>query len=270
MIKETIFEVPKIRVASKIEMNESTCYLFEMEHNRHTETTLMDIFDLTMNQWHWDKFITPGSTAVDIGTHIGDTTIAMQFLSRGVVLGIEPNPMIKAYLDLNANVNSHLGKFVTASEAVTTADVDEVIILDHNNELCNGGLIDPTWTPAVQQRMRSIAGQSITTPGLTLEHLCQKYLTEEEINNISFIKTDTEGHDVSIIQSSKDFINRIKPVLFIEWFFAFTEVENTHMFEVIEDLGYKAFDPYTLQPADINNVISDLLLIHSDKVNQYL
>jgi hypothetical protein len=42
------------------------------------------------------------------------------------------------------------------------------------------------------------------------------------------------------------------------------------MFEVIEDLGYKAFDPYTLQLADINNRISDLLLIHASKVDQYL
>lgn len=270
MITETKFAVPKIRAASKIEMGDQTCYLFEMEHPGHQETTLMDIFNHTVNKCKWDRFIRPGSTCVDVGGHIGDTTIAMQFLSRGVVLGVEPNPVIKSYLDLNCHVNSHLGKFVTAGEAVTTQDVDQVVIMDHNNALCNGGLIDPSWTPELQQRMRSMAGDSVTAPGMTLEHLCQKYLTQEEIQNISFIKTDTEGHDVSILESSKEFIDALKPVLFIEWFFHYTEVEVAKMFEVIQDIGYVAYDPETLEPATATNKIPDLLLLHKSKISEYL
>jgi FkbM family methyltransferase len=270
MIKETKFQVPKIRTASKIEMGDDICYLFEMEHPGHTETTLMKIFDNTINKCQWDKYIKPGSTCVDIGTHIGDTTIAMQFLARGVVLGVEPNPVIKSYLDLNCHVNSHLGKFVMAGEAVTTQDVDAVVIMDHSNQLCNGGLIDPSWTPELQQQMRGMAGDSVTVPGMTLENLCKKYLTDDEIANISFIKTDTEGHDVSILESSKEFIDRIKPVLFIEWFYHFTDVEITKMFAVIDDIGYTAYNPMTLELASPEQKIPDLLLIHKSKIGEYL
>ena len=207
---------------------------------------------------------------IDIGGHSGDTAVPMQFVARGTVLAVEPNPLIKPYLDLTCNMNGHLGKFIVADEAVTTEDTDALEILDHNNALCNGGMIDPSWSDNLQQRMLQMAGDKITVRGLTLEHLCQKYLTDEEIANISFIKTDTEGHDVSIIESSAAFIDKIKPVLFIEWFFAFTDVENQHMFKVIEDLGYQAFDPKTLEPASIDKRIDDLACIHKSKIHEYL
>jgi FkbM family methyltransferase len=194
----------------------------------------------------------------------------MQLLAGGTVLVVEPNPTIKPYLDMTCIANGHLGKFVTAGEAVTTEDTDSVTILDHCNALCNGGMIDPSWTPELQQRMEQMSGNSVTVPGLTLEHLCQKYLSQEEIDNISFIKTDTEGHDVSILESSKEFIDRTKPVLFIEWFFAFTEVESQHMFDVIESMDYLPFYPLTLKPASIAERSDDLVLIHKSKVSEYL
>jgi FkbM family methyltransferase len=223
-----------------------------------------------LNDFQWDKFIRPGTTAVDIGGHSGDTAVPMQLLARGTVLAVEPNPTIKPYLDMTCIANGHLGKFVTAGEAVTTEDTDSVTILDHCNALCNGGMIDPAWTPELQQRMKEIGRDSVTVPGLTLEHLCEKYLTAEEIANISFIKTDTEGHDVSILESSLEFIDRIRPVIFIEWFFAFTDVESQHMFDVIESMGYLPFYPETLQPATVNERSDDLVLIHKTKVRDYL
>jgi hypothetical protein len=136
--------------------------------------------------------------------------------------------------------------------------------------MCNGGTIDPTWTPELQDRMRNMSGKKITVQGLTLENLCNRYLTPAEIANISFIKTDTEGHDVSILDSSREFIDRLRPVIFTEWFFGYTDVENQRMFRVIEEMGYRAFDPKTLEPADINTPIPDLVLIHSTKVDDYL
>jgi len=100
--------------------------------------------------------------------------------------------------------------------------------------------------------------------------LLSKYLTEEEINNISFIKTDTEGHDVSILESSADLIDRIKPVIFTEWFFMYTDVESQRLFDVIEKLGYLPFYPTTLEPAVITKHSEDLVLIHKAKVNDYI
>lgn len=272
MIKEHTFAVPErpdIRLGHKVEVGDIACYWFEMNHSGECPRQLLELFDIYLNRYNWDKLIRPGCTVIDIGGHSGDTAVPMQFLSRGTVLSVEPNPGIKKYLDYCCEQNSHLGKFVTAHEAVTTVDMDAVEILDHNNALCNGGLIDPTWTEALQQRMIGIAGDKITVPGLTLEHLLEKYLTPDEINNIGFIKTDTEGHDKSILESSKDLINRIKPIIFTEWFFAYTETESRDLFRVIEELNYLPFYPETLKPATVNQRSEDLVLIHKDKVEEF-
>jgi FkbM family methyltransferase len=266
---ETEFTIPKLRKGHKLDVGDQTCYWFEMDHPGEGQRTLLDIFDQYLNRFQWDKLIRPGSTIVDIGGHSGDTAIPMQFLARGTVLSVEPNPMIKQYLDFACTMNSHLGKFVTASEAVTTQDGVDITIMDHCNALCNGGMIDPSWTPELQQRMIAMSGHNVTVPGLTLETLCNKYLTEEEINNISFIKSDTEGHDVSILESSADFIDRLRPTLFIEWFFAFTDVENRKMFTVIDQLGYDAFYPGSMEPATIDHHSDDLVLIHKSKVKDF-
>lgn len=267
---ETSFNIPNIRKGHRVDVGGVSCYWFEMEHVGESPRSLMGIFDTYLNQYNWDKFIRPGSTVIDIGGHSGDTAVPMQFLSRGTVLSIEPNPVIRPYLEFTCNMNGHLGKFVVASEAVTTEDIDEVEILDHRNSLCNGGLIDDSWSQDLKDRMVGMAGDKVTVKGLTLEHLLNKYLTPDEINNISFLKTDTEGHDISILESSVELIDRIRPVIFTEWFFAYTDAENKRMFDVIERIGYSAFNPETLTPADINNRISDLLLIHKSQVGNYL
>ena len=266
---ESTFSIPKLRCGHKLDIGAYSAYWFEMDHPGESPRSLLDIFDLYLNRFNWDKFIRPGSTIIDVGAHSGDTAVPMQYLSHGTVLAIEPNPIIRPYLEFCCNMNSHLGKFIVASEAVTTEDVDSLEILDHNNALCNGGAIDPSWSTALQDRMRASAGNSFTTRGLTLENICNKYLTEEEIENISFIKTDVEGYDKSILESSANFIDRLRPVLFVEWFFAYTEVETQDLFRVIKQLDYVPYHPETLQPSNTTDRSEDLLLIHRSKIKEY-
>lgn len=270
MTIETTFNIPNVRKGHRVDIEGHTLYWFETDHPGETPRSLLEIFDLYLNQYQWDKLIDPGSTVVDIGAHSGDTAIPMQFIARGTVLAIEPNPIIRPFLDFNCNMNGHLGKFITAGEAITTEDTPAVEILDHHNALCNGGLIDKSWSQALQDRMRAMAGDKFTVPGLTLEHILEKYLTPEEIANISFIKTDTEGHDISILESSANFLDRVRPVIFTEWFFAYTDVENRKMFKVIEDLGYEAFYPKTLGRATIDKPSEDLVLIHKSQIEPAL
>jgi hypothetical protein len=125
--------------------------------------------------------------------------------------------------------------------------------------MCNGGLHDPAWGPELEARIKGISGQSVTVPGDTLQSVCKHLLTEREYNTIGFIKTDTEGHDVSILESSHAMLKELRPVIFMEWFFAYGERENKRMFEVIKSLDYVALDPATLLPPMTQT--SDLLLV---------
>ena len=269
MIKEQTFAVPErsdIRLGHKVEVGDISCYWFEMNHSGECPRQLLELFDIYLNRYNWDKLIRPGCTVIDIGGHSGDTAVPMQFLSRGTVLSVEPNPNIKRYLDYCCQQNSHLGKFVTAHEAVTTEDTDSVVIMDHCNGMCNGGLIDDSWTQELKDRVQGMGRESITVPGMTLEHICEKYLTPEEIANIGFIKTDTEGHDIEIIANIRDILVKYKPVLFTEWFTHYSAADTARLFQVIEDAGYVALYPETMQEADPGIRSEDLVCIHRDNL----
>ena len=267
---ETVFKIPELKKGYKLDLPGTSVYYFDIDHNSSNGPNYLSIFNSFMVENNWHQFVAPGSTTIDIGAHTGDTTIILQYLSRGTTLAVEPIPFNYEYTKFNGIVNSHLGKIITVEGAVTTSDDVVLEIYDHNNNLLNGGVIDPNWSPELQAHMRGVASQGVRVHGMTLETICKRYLTNEEINNISFIKSDTEGHDVSIIRSSKDFIDRIRPILFIEWFSGFGPKENTDMFQLFEEVEYTAFDPQTLEPADINKPISDLVLIHKEKIKDYI
>ena len=98
--------------------------------------------------------------------------------------------------------------------------------------------------------------------------MLDKYLTKDDIDKIGFIKTDTEGHDIEIIRNSRDILLKYKPVLFTEWFDAYGLDDDKKLFETIEDCGYVAFNPETMEEIDPirRPKTSDLLCLHKDNL----
>lgn len=266
------FEIPKFRTAYSLDLTEygwqnQIAYYFELDHQYATgKSTLKDLFDYYLIKNHWDKWIQPGMTVIDIGGFAGDTAIPMMSRCRSTVLTIEPNYTIRPFLNFNCAVNKHLGKFVIASEAVTNVHTDNLLFRDHQNGLCNGGILDEKWDEETARRVNAISGKELMVSGMPLEDMCKKYLTEDEIRNIGFIKTDTEGHDIEIIRNSADFIVQYKPVIFTEWFFLYSSADVQEMFRVIDYIGYKAFYPETMEPADPSKRSEDLVCIHKDNL----
>ena len=111
-----------------------------------------------------------------------------------------------------------------------------------------------------------MTGSTITIAGLPFVELCKKYLTEQEISKIGFVKIDTEGHDIEIIRGMRDFLQQHKPVLLTEWFFGYSAADSQKLFDAISDAGYVAHYPDTMEPADLNRKSEDLLCIHKDNL----
>lgn len=242
------------------------CHWLEMEHQYERVPSFREIFDYYVEKNHWSKWIKPGMTCIDIGGHSGDTAIPMMVYSRGTVLTVEPNPTIRPYLELNCSLNSHLGKFVVASEAVTDKNINELEFKDHQNGMCNGGLVNESWDAETAVRVMGMSGQSITVSGLTLETMLDQYLTQEEIASIGFIKTDTEGYDIEIIRNIRDILVKYKPVLFTEWFAHYGSADTQELFRVIDSAGYIPFNPETMEPADPGIRSEDLVCLHRDNL----
>ena len=63
-----------------------------------------------------------------------------------------------------------------------------------------------------------------------------------DFHNISFIKIDAEGHDKEIIPTLKEIIDINKPIIQTEIYDGLTPNETDQLINVINDLGYKAYD----------------------------
>lgn len=259
---------PDIRNKQSAEYQGRTGHWCVMNHPGESDRNFQDLVEYYLVKNHWDLLIPTGSTVIDIGGHSGDTAVPMLLAGAAVVLSMEPNPVIKPYLDHVAELNQDLGRIITTDLAVTT-HAQALTIFDHSNQLCNGGMIDPTWTPELTQQVMNMAQQSVACSGDTLAAICAQYLTPEEINRISLIKTDTEGHDASILESSAEFIDAIRPVIITEWFWLYGAAETNRLFDIINSMDYIAFDPMTLTVSNRNQKTDDLLLIHASRLDLY-
>jgi FkbM family methyltransferase len=242
------------------------CTWYDFEHSLHRMPPFGQVFNSYWNEYHYGKWIKPGMTCVDIGAHIGDTALPMMVASRGTILAIEPNPYMLPFLEKNCEANKHLGKFVIATEAVTSETRNNLTFGDHNNAMINGGIIDDTWDPGTAAKVGGMTGKTITITGMPFIDICNKYLSKKEIENIGFIKIDTEGHDIEIIRTMCDFLSKNKPVLLTEWFFGYSANDSQKLFNAIAAAGYIPHNPKTMEPASLDNHIEDLLCIHQDNL----
>jgi FkbM family methyltransferase len=205
-------------------------------------------------------------TCVDIGAHIGDTALPMMAACQATVLAIEPNIHMLPFLEKNCEANQTLGRFVIATEAVTNAVTEDLVFGDHNNAMINGGILDTNWDSGTAATVKGMTGNTLQVKGLPFADICEKYLTQDEIDQIGFVKIDTEGHDIAIIENMRDFLIKHKPVLLTEWFFGYSEADSKKLFAAIHAAGYVAHNPVTMEPVDLNNRIEDLLCIHQDNL----
>lgn len=267
---ENIFSLENTRRLHSYTLDNRTYFYTEWKHSNEGPKDIKSLIHSYSINNNWNKFIPEGSTVLDIGAHTGDTMLPISSLCKdGTILCIEPNSFVREILHINAELNKANSNIIIADEVVTTSDIDSILLFDHNNNNCNGGIIDNTLSHDSVSKQLFYAKNSIECRGLTLESICKKYLSEDQINNIAFIKIDTEGHDKSIIRAANHFLDKYRPVLFIEWFGWFNKEDDTDLFNAIDEINYIAFNPHTFKKAFIDNKVADLILIHKDNIHRY-
>lgn len=247
-------------------INDKTCTWYDFEHPLHRMPPIEKVFSYYWNDYHYGIWIQPGMTCIDIGAHIGDTALPMMVASRATVLAVEPNPHMLPFLQKNCEANQEFGRFVIATEAVSDEYSENLVFGDHNNAMINGGILDESWDAGTASIVKGMTGNTLTITGMPFMDICQKYLTNEEIDRIGFIKIDTEGHDIAIIQNMRDFLIKQKPVLLTEWFFGYSESDSKKLFAVIAEAGYIPHNPETMEVANLGQRCEDLLCIHQDNL----
>ena len=204
------------------------------------------------------SIIRKDSLVIDIGANTGDLTvpIALATGNKGLVLALDPNTQVFAVLAANANLNKEKTNIVPLQFAATETD-GEFYFASSEATFSNGGLINDTNDSAhgkfkLKDKVR----------GVHLETYLRKHFAEW-IPNISFIKVDTEGNDLSVLKTVENIIADYKPSVVTEVFPTLTKQERDDLFHFFSEKGYTIYD---LSHLDLNGGVNRVLLKHADEM----
>ncbi|MBA4850113.1 FkbM family methyltransferase [Emticicia sp. BO119] len=191
----------------------------------------------------YKKILKKGDFIIDIGAHIGDSTIPMALAvgKEGTVLGFDPNPFIYKILEKNATLNKELTNIIPLRLAITTHNGD--FFYNSSEASYNNGGIAET-----KENTHGKFGLEEKVKGVKLEEFLNENYPDL-ISKLSLIKIDTEGYDTEILKSILPFVKKHKPNLIFECFVKLNKTERNILFDLVADLGY---DLYFVEAFDIN------------------
>ena len=171
----------------------------------------------------------PQMTAIDIGANVGDSAALIQEFQPVPTLCIEGNPEYLEYLVENAKVvgNIEIADCFIGNEG-SSVTLDEIASYGGTTSIL--GAVDVEGV--------------LTVPMVSLQSLLAKF---PQFQNSRLLKIDTDGFDFSIIESSKEFLKHVRPVVYFEYDISFAEDDFRQALSALQllaDLGYSKFSIY--------------------------
>lgn len=254
---------------------EARAYWAEWNHQFEASRPFSEIMRGTTVE-NWRRFIPAGATCIDIGGHSGDTAIPMAIFAsdlprgtHGNIFVVEPNPDVFEILQINLLLNANIGRFKAYRCAITREDQSEVLIADHANANCNGGIADAKIEALMEERLRDAERIVFKVPGLCLDSFIKQNLSSYERRQLAFIKIDCEGYDKEILWASKDVLMQARPVIMVEWFDMFNQEQSENLFQAVEHIDYVPFEAHSLALANIGRKVNDLLLVPKSRISEF-
>ena len=177
------------------------------------------------------KILPPGSVAIDIGAHTGNMSVAYSLFAEKVI-SFEPNPAVFEVLEKNSNINPNITPFNYA-----ISDEEGPLEFHYSDyAFCNGGFATRTEVGI------GVTGHKIPIDVYAVN--LEKFIKKSDINieNLTLIKVDAEGHDKYILETLKNIVDTYKPTIITEIYDGLTMKERNELLDVIHFLDYKAYD----------------------------
>lgn len=147
----------------------------------------------------FDGFLKPETTYIDLGAWIGPTALLAAGVS-GEVLCVEPDPVARAQLCTNVDLNPGLQPKITVYDfAVAAADGSATLSSNLGGD-SESSLVRPFP-----------GGASWTVPVVDIK----AFLRSPRASNAAFIKIDIEGAEYDLIPRMGPFIKQQRPTLYL-------------------------------------------------------
>ena len=181
------------------------------------------------------NYLSAGDVAIDIGANQGYTTlpIAIAVGKNGLVLAFEPNKYVFPILQKNATLNQEKTNIVPLMLAATEND-EEIVFYYGDPGFCNGGRHQgiSIW------KQSKIFKQKVS--GVNLERFLRREYSDV-ISKIKYIKIDTEGYDLIVLQSIHKIVSECRPYIKAEVFMYTSYKQRIELYQTIKDLGYTIY-----------------------------
>ena len=153
------------------------------------------------------KYVHEGDTVIDIGAHVGYYTLLMAQLvgENGKVYSFEPDPANFQLLKKNVEING-FENVVLIQKAVSNITDKVKLFLGDNDSAIN----------RIYDAKLGDAKESIDVESVTID----EYFKEDD-ELVNFIKIDSEGSEVKIINGMKQFLSRNQELVMMTEFFPF-------------------------------------------------
>jgi len=179
---------------------------------------------------YYARFVKYGPYAIDVGAHTGDTTLPIALAGFKATIALEPNPHVFEILRRNAAENLHLNILPVCAAAMEIPGSYE---FHYGSEFCNGGYKD------TDDDFRFPGGRPIQVVGINLLEFLETQMVA--IEDVGFIKVDTEGHDRHVLETLMPVKDRLRAAIQVEIFINLNEAGIKKLEETIDKLGYKMY-----------------------------
>lgn len=174
------------------------------------------------------RLVASGTTAVDVGAHIGDYTYSLckHVGAGGHVIAVEPLPDLSRML-VKATQKLKLPITVVNCALSTEPGEAELRVPWTDGERMAG-------YATLESREKAVGGQVFRVKLRTLDDVCAS-----APSRISFIKIDVEGHELSVLRSAVETLKQHRPNLLIEIEQKHSPVPIAETFAFITSQGYR-------------------------------
>lgn len=187
------------------------------------------------------KFLRPGDLCVDIGPHCGDTSVPMGLAvgSEGCVVAMEPNRYLFPVLEQNARLVNERANIIPIN-AAATPEPGHFTFGYTDPGFCNGG--DGTKLNWWHRRRLF----PLEVEGVNLEDLLRTDFADQ-LHRLKFIKTDTEGNDLDLLQSIEGLLRERMPYLRVEVYKWCSQEYRESLYHFVRGLGYQVLSTTGVQ-----------------------